>query len=308
MIKEKTLLILGAGASVPYGYPTGDELRTELCEPRNLSKLLENSIKQIGLKLFCDTFMKSQINSIDSFLAKRGEEQISDGKYTFGKYAEIGKLAIANRLNDREDLPKLLEPDEDHWLQYLWNHMGDASANDFSKNQLKIISFNYDRVIEQYFQIVIEHSYGLDQKSAFELRKSIEIVHVYGVLQEIEDRAYGKVPTFLKPVADCIKVIPEARENNDEQFMKAKEMIKWAEKICFIGFGFDETNVRRLGFPGHDLSNKKIYSTFYGKTIPEQRKARTSIGWKVNPHAVSSVEQYSSFKTLEYIRQIGVFL
>ena len=32
MIKDKTVLILGAGASVPYGYPTMDKLRNDIIE------------------------------------------------------------------------------------------------------------------------------------------------------------------------------------------------------------------------------------------------------------------------------------
>ena len=32
MITEDTLLILGAGASFPYGYPTGKELRHIICK------------------------------------------------------------------------------------------------------------------------------------------------------------------------------------------------------------------------------------------------------------------------------------
>jgi len=32
MIKEKTVLILGAGASKPYGFPTGEELRREIID------------------------------------------------------------------------------------------------------------------------------------------------------------------------------------------------------------------------------------------------------------------------------------
>jgi hypothetical protein len=311
MIKSKTLLILGAGASVPYGYPTGDALRIELYDPSNLKKL-HNFIQETGIEIFCDSFKKSQINSIDAFLARRGQDQISQkhsvASVRFGTFSDCGKLAIANQLIGREDLSKLLYPEDDNWLQYLWNHMSDVAQSEFRENQLKIISFNYDRVVEQYLQTAIEHSYGLEHNQALELCKSIEIVHVYGMLQDLEERPYGKKPDSLKTVAECIKVIPEARAETGEEFTKAKELINWAEKICFIGFGFDETNVERLGFPKHNLSRKEIYSTFYGKTIPELRNASKSIGWKVNPHSVATVEKYSSSKTLDYLRNTGIFL
>ncbi|WP_156096076.1 hypothetical protein [Methanobacterium sp. SMA-27] len=31
MIKTPTVFVLGAGASIPYGYPSGEKLREEIC-------------------------------------------------------------------------------------------------------------------------------------------------------------------------------------------------------------------------------------------------------------------------------------
>jgi len=262
-IETKTLLIVGAGTSVPYGYPTGLTLREELCNPHKLVNL-QNEVNSARLKLFCRYFEASQLYSIDAFLAKRGDDQIENSNdrisadyMSFGTYADCGKLAIAHQLIERENSENLIRTKEDHWLQYLWNLMGDVPKAEFQNNQLKIVSFNYDRVIEQYFQTVLENSYGIDYKEASELRKAIEIIHVYGNLQDLDVRAYGAKPANLTDVADCIRVIPEARDANGVLFKKAKELIVWADKICFIGFGFDSTNVRRLGFPNHDLAGKK---------------------------------------------------
>jgi hypothetical protein len=71
MIEAKTLLIVGAGASVPYGYPTGNVLKEELFDPRNLVNL-QNKIRDRGIELFCQHFEESQQKSIDAFLANRG--------------------------------------------------------------------------------------------------------------------------------------------------------------------------------------------------------------------------------------------
>lgn len=129
MIEANTLLIVGAGASVPYGYPTGYALRSELCDPHKLSNL--HKVHPTGIELFCRHFEDSQLYSIDAFFAKRGVDQIGKppGEQvgacsSFGTYGECGKLAIAYRLIDRENLENLIKPKEDHWLQYLWNIMG----------------------------------------------------------------------------------------------------------------------------------------------------------------------------------------
>jgi hypothetical protein len=301
MIEAKTLLIVGAGASVPYGYPTGNVLKEELFDPRNLVNL-QNKIHERGIELFYQHFEESQQKSIDAFLANRGYHQIgnSNGSVcTFGTYAYCGKLAIAHQLIKREN-ESLIRPKEDHWLEYLWQLMCDVPKAEFQNNKLKIISFNYDRVIEQYFQTALKSSYGADYKEASELRKSIEIIHVYGNLQDLDERAYGKKPDDIEKVADCIRVIPEAREANDVEFEKAKELIGWADKICFIGFGFDPTNLRRLGFPNHDLSGKKIDSTRYGMFEPDVIDAQKLVGTQFFNSA-----NHTDAKTLVYIRRTG---
>jgi len=313
MIETKTLLIVGAGASVPYGYPTGKELRDELCDPDQLADLARSyfRVDERGLTLFCEQFLASQLLSIDAFLAKRGDDHIGiQSSYlcqTFGTFADCGKFAIANRLIKRESLINLLEPEEDHWLQYLWNHMNDVVKTEFQNNQLKIISFNYDRVIEQYFQTAILNSYGIAHKEAAELQKSIDIVHVYGDLQDLEERPYGVKPKDIEKVAACIRVIPESREAHDNQFNRAKEMITWAEKICFIGFGFDSTNISRLGFPDHNLSSKKVYSTLYGVTLPEIFVAQKRLGGDFYGSEIDWLN-HSIHKTLDYIRNTGALL
>lgn len=318
MIETKTLLIVGAGASVPYGYPTGQELKEELCKSSMLKDLYTSNVEysrkiivhERGVELFCQVFKASDFLSIDAFLATRGSEEIgkqpSGTHNTFGSYETCGKSAIACRLIEREiKTPYLPEAKEDHWLQYLWNRMNDVPPSKFKDNQLKIISFNYDRVVEQYFQTVIENAYGFSPAEATALRKSIEIIHVYGNLQNLEERPYGEKPIDLSTVANCIKVIPEAREENDAQFEMARAMIGWADKICLIGFGFDPTNIRRLGFPNHDLSGKRIYSTQYGMTVSEALANQKLLGSGFDSFANAN---FKDFKTLEYIRHAGVFL
>jgi hypothetical protein len=299
MIEAKTLLIVGAGASVPYGYPTGYDLKKELFDPRNLVNL-QNKIHERGIELFCQHFEESQQKSIDAFLANRGDHRIgnSNGSVcTYVTYAYCGKLAIAHRLIKCEN-GSLIRTEEDHWLEHLWQLMCDVPEAEFQNNQLKIISFNYDRVIEQYFQTTLKGFYGADYKEASELRKSIEIIHVYGNLQDLDERAYGKKPDDIEKVADCIRVIPEAREANDVEFEKAKKLIGWADKICFIGFGFDPTNLRRLGFPNHDLSGKKIDSTRYRMSDPDVINAQKLVGTQFFNGA-----NHNDTKTLVYLER-----
>ncbi|MBS3964849.1 MAG: hypothetical protein KGZ80_10220 [Methylomonas sp.] len=332
MITTNTLLIVGAGASVPYGYPTGVQLRNELCNPANLQGLTDFVDKSL-IEKFCEEFSSAQRYSIDSFLSHRADERIDSGcgnqsQCTFG---QLGKLAIAHQLIKREiseNLEKPVDPD-DHWLMYLWSCMtrNDLSKQDFKSNNIKIISFNYDRVIEQYLQTVIMSFYGVDRDEANELRKQIEIVHVYGTLQNLDDRPYGKMDDLSK-AAECIKVIPEARTGDDKEFTRAKEIISWARKICFIGFGFDDLNIHRLGLISSPLSelwgkdldgaycphpgSEKYGFSRYKMTIAEISEVMKRLNggyvlpsgmirYKVNSKGVEKL------KTLGYLKHINFF-
>jgi hypothetical protein len=331
MITTNTLLIVGAGASVPYGYPTGDQLRDKLCNPANLQDLAQFVDKSLIVK-FCEEFSSAQRYSIDSFLTHRGDECIDSG---FGNpsqftYGQLGKLAIAHQLIKCE-IPENLEnpvDSKDHWLMYLWGCLtrNDLPKSEFKNNNIKIITFNYDRVIEQYLQTVLMKYYGVDRDEAIELRKHIEIIHVYGVLQNLEDRPYGKIDD-LSNAAECIKVIPEARKEDDKEFTRAKEIISWAGKICFIGFGFDDLNVNRLGLNssplsklwGHDLDGARHAHctdqygfTRYKMTKSEINEVMNSLnGGYVIPRGTIrygvSTKGVEKLKTLGYLKHINFF-
>ena len=141
MFKVPTTLVLGAGASEPYGFPTGRTLREGLCSQfqpdygpvPNL--LYDSRVSWSDLQRFAQFLNRSQFYSIDAFLAHRPE------------FSEVGKRAIAWRLISHEHPMALLKSD-DHWYQYLWNSINE-SWEEFGKN-LQIITFNYDRSLEWY--------------------------------------------------------------------------------------------------------------------------------------------------------------
>jgi hypothetical protein len=95
MIEQETVFILGAGASAPYGYPTGNGLRNAICQgfPKKLQKLLPISQTVIPRETlrglirdsgeFANTFDLSNTPSIDLFLARNP------------RFSQVGKIAIA---------------------------------------------------------------------------------------------------------------------------------------------------------------------------------------------------------------------
>ena len=80
-------------------------------------------------------------------------------------------------------------------------------------------------------------------------------MHVHGQLgflpwQDADGRPYENVfdTDETQARAENIKIIHEAIDD-DEDFVRAKEILKDTEQVHFLGFGYHETNMRRLGFP-----------------------------------------------------------
>ena len=165
MITEKTVLITGAGASVPYDYPAGESLVKLICEGLGAYHgSLTNSTKRLidlgfGAEIvlgFVDALRKSGRLSVDAFLEHRTE------------FIEIGKCAIAQQLIRQEYPEKLFSVDSsENWYQYLFNKMS-TSFEDLSANELSIVTFNYDRSLEHYLHTAIMNAYGVDDAKAAE--------------------------------------------------------------------------------------------------------------------------------------------
>lgn len=253
MITKKTVFVLGAGASKPYGFPLGPELRDRLCGAIQGSWLageLERlaNMPQQDTHEFSRDFLHSGLFSIDTYLAHRTD------------HAHIGRYAIAAELCQKEDSGSLVSSDpSENWYRLLWNEMVfDAKRpHDIGANQVKFITFNYDRSLECFLQISTRNTFKLDDKKAFESWCGIPVLHVYGALGTFhpdEDHPQRRMYApqtdrkMLETAAAGIRVIPESRDT-DPCFQRAQEWFMLAEQICFLGFGFDPLNMRRLNLP-----------------------------------------------------------
>src|SRR5687768_4393062 len=101
MITKPTVLVLGAGVSYPYGYPTGAELLEDVFQNvvRDEWKTILGAygVKESELDQFRSELHQSQKPSVDAFLEHRPE------------FIKVGKGAIAISLLSREHPDKLLD-------------------------------------------------------------------------------------------------------------------------------------------------------------------------------------------------------
>lgn len=275
---EEITLILGAGASLAMGYPTGAELRQEI-----INRTLEHSsvicsrslnIHEDQLEDFVNEFEKSQMISIDSFLARRTE------------FSEIGKRTIAALLLERENKKLLIRNENnDNWYLYFYNQVAASESwKNLNFKHISIITFNYDRSLEHYLLYAMSSSYGKSLKDAYEKLKEMKIIHVYGSLgtSDITNSEYFEYETHISQkivsmAASNIKVIPEGR-NDDTYLKRAREILLQSDKIAFLGFGFDTINLERLDSLNTcnqitSSKQRKIVGTIYGMTQAEAIRA-----------------------------------
>jgi hypothetical protein len=272
---------------MPYGFPSGAQLRRLLCNAENLMELTRHGdFDPEEIRNFCDVFLKSGMASIDAFLARRGDHEEIPGGKTF---SQIGKAAIAFSLIRCENYHRLFDFEiQDNWYQYLWQFIGD-SLEDLERNRLSVITFNYDRSLEMYLLVAIQHAFGVSKDEAARHLKKIPIIHVYGQIGELMEasdsgsnwREYAPDPSSRNIAigADGIKVIAEHREDGPE-FARAHAAISSADRLCFLGFGFDPVNVRRLNieellrerFTDWHAERPGVYATTVGMLHSERQR------------------------------------
>jgi hypothetical protein len=286
MIAKKTVLVLGAGASYAYGFPLGSELRDEIIN----SKYSVDTAREYDLDIRQIRDIESvlpyvPVYSIDAFLERR-REFIDIGKkliaihllqkeITTGLFDGIVKKRILSRINND------CNPIED-WYQYLFNLLGN-NPEQFKNNQLVVVTFNYDRSLEHYLFESVKNSFNLDDRGCQQSLQSIKFIHVYGSLGKLPWQD-GEMPTVkydawqdsdkrfvhIRNAANCIKILHENTEDTPE-LLSAREHIREANKVLFLGFGFHTVNVMRLLHK--DLAQKEtLYGTIKGMDVHKKHE------------------------------------
>ena len=243
------VLILGAGASKPFGFPIGGELlnRIRANVPQQHSPLhtalMEQKHTESRVAEFYQKLAAADVRSIDHFL-----DQTVQGDPDF---TEIGRMAIATELFvDEIASARLLT--QQNWyyeLRELLVHSLRAKGP-----TVAIVTFNYDRSLVEFLKLFPVPQDSLPTGAAV-LTDAIPILHVHGCLgsTDIEksadsERLYGAeiTPECLKQAAANIRVMHELDHNHGSAMNQAKNFIHNAERVIFVGFAYDTWNLERL--------------------------------------------------------------
>jgi hypothetical protein len=301
MIKSNTVFVLGAGASVPYGYPTGAGLiekvisvacNEEVYKAYHQCLTPEKRFSSaLALGDFAREFQRLLIDanpaSIDYFLKLRGE------------YMGLGKVAIAYVIKACAMALKASQQNiaGSDWYSYLRNMIFEDTFAETCNNRIAFITFNYDTSLEEYFYKQLEYYYPGSNKEAF--FKHITIEHIHGKIHrlpwernELPDMTIAR-PALRQPLdstphldADMIKNMATGirlyHEGEDDSVLKSiSRRIREAEKAFYLGFGFHKDNVAKLNNNKglkRGLQNCLIFSTRFGLTDSEWNAKKRDSG------------------------------
>lgn len=274
MIDKRTVFVLGAGASCPYGYPSGAQLRKQICLERHeylvylehsYPKHVDRNERWESFQAFADKFFKSDTESIDIFMARNRQ------------LASAGKYIIAFEVLDAESKSHFHEQAvEGHdWYSYLVRRLtkGVVSEGELCNlpwEMVRFITFNYDRSLEYFLYESLRNSFtNLPVHKLFALLKRISITHVYGLIAPLEwqspagyvDYAPQVNEGLLRKVAESIKTIYE--ENESPELTEAHKLLESAERIFFLGFGYAPENMEVLKLPELIPPGCEVYGTAF---------------------------------------------
>jgi hypothetical protein len=241
-ISRPTVFVLGAGASHPFGFPLGIELRNEICafrlNKKKIDPLLEIGYSENEEMAFLDDLRESAWTSVDVYLEKNSH------------FMEIGKRAIAAALLPCESSDRLFPPSApvENWYELLANVMK-AGTPEWKDNAVAFITFNYDRSIEYYFTRVIARRMRISQEDALAEFNRMKLIHVHGSLGSFLTHPFGDSLSsdHVRLAAENILIVPEV-DDTLPTYGEAFALLKAAERIFFFGFGFNADTVRRLRF------------------------------------------------------------
>jgi hypothetical protein len=248
VFRNQTTLILGAGASVSYGYPTGHKLIGDIIDQAN----------DVGRKYIADRLGFYDPVSIDAFLWNYRD---SDDAFLSDVKNLITAVIYLSGRKERFYRDGMDDETPSNWYKFLWSaltaeqtpqQLGDR---DYPLN-LNIITFNYDVSLEYYLhsRIVSEHSMlTVEQQQGLLEKIDGAVHHVYGSVQDgmllrpglnpnhfiMGDLSRADAWELAQSSDSAIRLIDERDQVSKS---KLEKILRNSVSVIVLGFAFDETN------------------------------------------------------------------
>jgi hypothetical protein len=297
MSGEKTVFVLGAGASVEFGLPTGDSLK-EL-----ISKLLslhyEAGMLTRGDELIADVLRRAAGKGYDGNGLRRAALRISEAlplAFSIDNYLHnhnndpatvlCGKLAIVRAMLRAERQSKLFVKNNstipfqqcaDTWAARLVRLLTEQCPLDDLAQRLAsttFIIFNYDRCLEFFLNHAFAVSYGISEQESASIVRAMNIYHPYGTvgnLEWLDNRegeiiGYGGEPSSqqLFNLAQGIKTFTEGTDPSASHILGIRDAVSKAKRFVFLGYAYHPQNMDLLlGTTPKSTTTRMVHGTAY---------------------------------------------
>ena len=244
-------------------------------------------------------------NSIDNFINLHSSQpEITTAAKLLIAYCLLqaernSTLFIEEGTHKRKDFQKVLKKNSNSWLDRFSRILLEKASTqnlDALVGNFGIISFNYDRCVQQYLQIAFEYTLGLSAETSRKLVNQIEIFYPYGSLGPINIEGgspfipYGADARYydLWTVADQIKTFNEQVQNEGKA--KIEALVSNSKNIVFLGSAFHPQNMDLLRSQTAN-PRKRIYATGLG--IYDQEK------YEVEKRLWQMVAKESEYPTID---------
>jgi len=308
------VFIIGAGCSVPYGFPTGAMLMQKLKNfdygtkfPRDsydtsdifLVDLYqehfgysstENKIKyqsDYAMVLPYPEHEKLYNQLMDEIVlpfsqSVRNSMMVSTDEFLKNRLSQeksnevdFGKRLIAYEILKAEQTSRLWNID---WIQHLLSRIDQQDNWKKILKQTVFLTFNYDRVLEYCIFLYLTSDKQYADADAHSFIKEMRIYHVNGFIGPLEEIPFGAVENGkYQKIAEGMETVWEKRLNRDEsEREKYQEFLKNAERVYFLGFSYIPDNLDSIGINrgAEIIRNAKVYATAMG--LSSQNRLRVS--------------------------------
>jgi len=274
---DDVIFILGAGASLPYGYPTARGLRRDIVNKyeqvlRDTSEFVkydEEDLEDViaDTKTLVDQFESSNTESIDLFLTRTENKDF----VTLGTQL-IWRFIVWYELDLGKSNAKIVQ-EEDWYFEFFNQLTASVTKKELLKEiEIKIpfITFNYDRSLENYLFESFRNSFSLNfAQTADVMDKVFAFYHVYGKIMNLhwensEPKTKFKSTSTLHNLIYAnsnIKLIYNEREKIP---VHIQDLVKKAKRIFILGFGFADVNLNVLNLKEILAPQQLIYGSGIG--------------------------------------------
>jgi len=308
------VFVIGAGCSVPYGFPTGAMLMQKLKNfyygtkfPRekydtsdiflvdlyqehfgysstdNKIEYREDYAKVLPYSEHEDLYNQLMDEIVLPFSRSvRNSMMVSTDEFLKNrlgqkqnKQVDFGKRLIAYEILKAEQASRLGNID---WIQHLLSRIDQQSNWEKILKQTVFLTFNYDRVLEYCIFLYLTSDKQCSDADAHAFIKDMKIFHVNGFIGSLEEIPFGAVENGkYQEIAKRMETVWEKRQNRDEsEKEKYQGFLKNAERVYFLGFSYIPDNLESIGIPrgAEIIRNAKVYATAMG--LSSQNRLRIS--------------------------------